>query len=1642
MTKGLIKLGYKGNNDKILIGNPQVCFWKNVYKQHTNFVKESMELKHDDGYYMNNTQPTIFKFRIDRNADLVTFASLSLTLPEIYSKKGDNGEFTWIENIGASMIEYARLYYDDILIEEIDGDFLIVNRDMLLNNDKKNNFNKLIGHDSCLTNPYINNVYPSYTNISGDLSGTDFYINSDYNSGPSIKEYKLNVPLLFCFFREKSFIPLISLKYREVFIEIKLRPLKDLYTIIEREEIKLNIPADPLSYLFMTPLELSVLDLSGLSGETLSDASQNTVNFDRRVIDPVQDIFRFTQIPKSYFVPTLELEYIFLDNKERKSLALHPFSQTFSFNKKLTYKSLEGLEKLYIKEYHPLQSLYLVTKRDDISTRNQWSNYSNNDFEGQETLYLQNYFTLLAKDEAKNQGHTNFFKHLGTFLGKGNQNYTCIIQKNDYTDVSGRVHSLKGYDFLIKKPKFNKKITFNLILKFLLIIKYGQNYIGRPIIRDNKGHILPTDITLKHGQITNINFTKSNQYNDYSSFTVDPQLYLNGFGLVYGGEEYNTLPNIYIGTSDNLEKVSYSADINNKKISNGILKSKILLSEEVPIYIGGELTDILNIERYTGGSLYFFDCYNDIISPTIKIIKNKLEIIKSGAGLTKYTKLCIGKILSNINLKENTLISRNIASYELVPKFYSKFLKEKYNSLSTTSPKLEIKYKPLTTYTLDYEIDLKETEIINLKKINKKISNKKISFELGGEILLDRDIFLHIDLNTNKTSINIGKYKSKIRTDIKILHNFSKDITDSFTNIKWGNLPGFIGSGIMFSGGDFRDLNINPFSDKVSLYIGGKEISTIIPSSIENIVFAANQTPDYNCLNKYSNKLIFVNLTNDIFSVEYGKEIDSITIKDNIEDLTLTLSNNVAIFKNLLKNCNIEKKNYFSKETQIEFDFGGGVRPLNDFVDYFIEGGELKRINFNENYYEEEIKWTGYRKDPIFIVKDISIIRDKPLTRDKVDINLLREHTNSSLGLNYRDGLVGGVIDFGGSNFNGTLVNKSSGFDADIYLEKINKIEYEVKCRNLGYNYNEDVNCSLVSYEIIQGKLYKLNILDSFILKTNILGKIDISKGILWKNNKSFSKIEIINNLNTKTSNYTIFNTHHNINTNYKIIIGCVPDESVGIINCGENFSDEAVDLLYTTSHDKLLFKYSFDYKTSITNGKITSLICKIPKLNNINLPLISYEIKDNQLHLKRPNIIIETKKQLTGFKIIDSGTDLTRNTKLYNGFITKLPKINSGVAFIQNGKDKIPLITGKNGIELYPTHKFLVFNNNFTYDIPEYKNLILNKKFSEQKTLFIQFTDETYISVLRNEPIYTLTPKFTEKLYTLSSEIYPSTIIDDVTITDPGNELDSVFKDYKLIFRDIDRRIIETNNIIIPEFNGINGEIKTNSIFDLVIKGDGGGFGCTIEPKYMIGDGCNLLSIMGVNKASLNCGGGFDGKDLNLGYTNSDHLCSNIYTWNTIPNSSLISNRDWITVNDIKKFMNIWRYRSPMDVPILNKKNYDFYKSGCIVNKFGVNIDFKERENIRDAYVYKTLEKYYTMKEANYNNNILYSFCLNNSSFQSTGNVNLNSLDNLCLNLELKNPSKDSNGEENYKYDADVFLKYHNVIEYVNGKGGLKYGN
>ena len=67
---------------------------------------------------------------------------LTINLPAIYS---DKEEFVWIKH-GCSILNYARLYINDSLIEEIDGRYLYIYNSLYNDTYKSDYFNKLTGN--------------------------------------------------------------------------------------------------------------------------------------------------------------------------------------------------------------------------------------------------------------------------------------------------------------------------------------------------------------------------------------------------------------------------------------------------------------------------------------------------------------------------------------------------------------------------------------------------------------------------------------------------------------------------------------------------------------------------------------------------------------------------------------------------------------------------------------------------------------------------------------------------------------------------------------------------------------------------------------------------------------------------------------------------------------------------------------------------------------------------------------------------------------------------------------------------------------------------------------------------------------------------------------------------------------------------------------------------------------------------------------------------------------------------------------------------------------------------------------------------------------------------------------------------------
>jgi hypothetical protein len=165
MAGGLIQLLATGAQDHILVGNPQISFFKIVYRRHTNFSMETIKLD-PVGQEISASSNTIINCDIKRNAELLSSVYFTFELPAIYSGSDSTNyvpyEFKWIENIGTNIIDSTRLLIGGTEIDRHTSQFLNIYSELRLNETAKKAHNELIGHVPEMYNPTINTVNNSH----------------------------------------------------------------------------------------------------------------------------------------------------------------------------------------------------------------------------------------------------------------------------------------------------------------------------------------------------------------------------------------------------------------------------------------------------------------------------------------------------------------------------------------------------------------------------------------------------------------------------------------------------------------------------------------------------------------------------------------------------------------------------------------------------------------------------------------------------------------------------------------------------------------------------------------------------------------------------------------------------------------------------------------------------------------------------------------------------------------------------------------------------------------------------------------------------------------------------------------------------------------------------------------------------------------------------------------------------------------------------------------------------------------------------------------------------------------------------------------------------------------------------------------
>mgnify|MGYP001302293062 FL=1 len=192
MGGGYIQLVAHGAQDVYLTGNPQITFFKVVYRRHTNFAIESIKNIFNGTPSLGST----YTSTISRNGDLIyrMYVQSDITINDSSGNGGWPGE---------SMLKEISLEIGGQVIDKHYSDWLHIWNQLTLTDTQKRLYNKMIGHAACV--------------VDGTKSG---YSNTDNSPGGS-GTYTVNVPLQFWFCRNAGLaLPIIALQYHEVKVKI------------------------------------------------------------------------------------------------------------------------------------------------------------------------------------------------------------------------------------------------------------------------------------------------------------------------------------------------------------------------------------------------------------------------------------------------------------------------------------------------------------------------------------------------------------------------------------------------------------------------------------------------------------------------------------------------------------------------------------------------------------------------------------------------------------------------------------------------------------------------------------------------------------------------------------------------------------------------------------------------------------------------------------------------------------------------------------------------------------------------------------------------------------------------------------------------------------------------------------------------------------------------------------------------------------------------------------------------------------------------------------------------------------------------------------------------------------------------------
>jgi hypothetical protein len=199
---GLLQLVAQGKQDVFLTGNPQITWFKMVYRRYTNFAVES-QIMYFDGNPDFGKRVTC---KVPVRGDLLGPIVMEVVLPKITLTDGT--VVSYVNGTGFALLEELSLEIGEQEIDRQTGEWMYM--------------------WSKLSTPY--GLQQGYNSMVGQVDGYNIPDTTKIVSQVTGSSVKLYIPLQFWFTKNPGlYLPLVAMQYHTVRVNIKLRSLQEMF---------------------------------------------------------------------------------------------------------------------------------------------------------------------------------------------------------------------------------------------------------------------------------------------------------------------------------------------------------------------------------------------------------------------------------------------------------------------------------------------------------------------------------------------------------------------------------------------------------------------------------------------------------------------------------------------------------------------------------------------------------------------------------------------------------------------------------------------------------------------------------------------------------------------------------------------------------------------------------------------------------------------------------------------------------------------------------------------------------------------------------------------------------------------------------------------------------------------------------------------------------------------------------------------------------------------------------------------------------------------------------------------------------------------------------------------------------------------